>query len=98
MALSDSIVDPLAASTVSDFEDEEVLPGMTLKQVNDKHVRIRGSIDLKYPPRDQCCLKPCGHNDLRETGMPARHHVCVLNRHDTGKACEFSWECLAHAH
>ena len=75
-------------------EDEDV-GGMTEGEINDKHFRIRGSMDLKYPPRDQACLAPCGFKDARQLGELPRDHVCVLERHHKGE-CEFSSECAAH--
>lgn len=62
---------------------------------NKKHRRVRGSLQLKYPPKESRCLKTCGtlhyQVDTRK-GKEYREHPCFLAIGHEG-LCEFSSEC-----
>lgn len=67
-----------------------------LERINNKHYRIRGSNDLKYPPNESRCGITCGHrHDFfidREGHSRAKEHRCFLAvGHE--EYCEFSSEC-----
>lgn len=75
--------------------ESEYIGGMSDEEINAKHVRIRGSLALKYPRRENCCRNECGINDYRQpNGKPPIQHRCFLAVGHMG-SCEFSSECVA---
>lgn len=74
-------------SQASDFESDEAMDA--------KHIRLRGSLALKYPPREASCRHECGLDDYRKSeGKPPVQHRCFLAVGHQGP-CEFSSECVA---
>jgi hypothetical protein len=64
---------------------------------NKKHKWIRGSSELKYPPKESRCHEDCGERHceiLTATGRKWTTHPCFLAIGHSGK-CEFSSECDA---
>lgn len=68
---------------------------MTDERISDKHFRIRGSHELKYPPNESRCRNICGHlHDIITLPKVERvvPHRCFLGLNHTGY-CEFSSTC-----
>jgi hypothetical protein len=68
---------------------------MTEIEINNKHRKVRGSDDLKYPPKDERCGGECGesHYLIEVRGMERmRMHPCFLAMGHAG-SCEFTSEC-----
>lgn len=60
-----------------------------------KHKRIRGSYELKYPPRAFRCERKCGrlHCEVEgQRGIILTEHPCFLAIGHRGE-CQFSSEC-----
>lgn len=75
------------------MESEEV-GGMTDEEINAKHIRLRGSLDLKYPRREASCRNECGVDDYpKHKDRPPVQHRCFLTIGHKG-SCEFSSECV----
>lgn len=69
------------------------------ERINNKHYRIRGSHDLKYPPNASRCRNTCGldHDwitDVNGREHP-REHRCFLAVGHKELYCEFSSACGA---
>lgn len=66
------------------------------QRINDKHYRIRGSHDLKYPANRSRCLNRCGiaHDLIKDPSgrEVARPHRCFLAVGHEG-FCQFSSIC-----
>lgn len=61
-----------------------------------KHIRIRGSLAYKYPPKDSRCRLECGLIDYAKIiDKPAVGHPCFLAIGHSGP-CEFSSECATY--
>lgn len=77
---------------------DEHFSELEIKSFNAKHKRLRGSNDLKYPPRESSCKNECGipeHDvSMNREGkeMMRRQHRCFLAAGHEG-ACEFSSAC-----
>lgn len=70
--------------------------GMTDAEIDAKHIRLRGSLALKYPPREACCWNECGLDDyFQRNGKPPKQHRCFLTNRHQGP-CEFSSECATY--
>ena len=68
---------------------------MTDDEITDKHKRVRGTHELKYPAKEGRCQKSCGHPhyEVRTTkGVRWIEHPCFLAVDHNGE-CEFSSEC-----
>jgi len=65
--------------------DEEFY--MTDAEIDAKHIKLRGSLKLKYPPREACCRVRCVQGDNQTRG-----HQCFLTSGHDGSH-EFSSEC-----
>lgn len=60
-----------------------------------RHKRIRGSHELKYPPKESRCRRACGtlHYEVdTRKAKEYREHPCFLAIGHEGP-CEFSSEC-----
>lgn len=78
---------------VLEMEEEQVECGMTDAEIDAKHIRLRGSLKYKYPPRESSCRHECGNTDYyKVAGKPPIHHRCFLAVGHDGD-CEFSSEC-----
>lgn len=79
---------------------EDQLTDSELESFNKKHKRIRGTHELKYPPKESRCRSECGRQDYRleiRGREQIRHHPCFLAiNHE--EDCEFSSECMGHPH
>ena len=74
---------------------EDELSKSESEAYNKKHKRIRGTLDLKYPPRVSRCKSTCGywHYNVEVRGKPEqRQHPCFLVIDHAGP-CEFTSEC-----
>jgi hypothetical protein len=79
---------------------EEKLTDKEIEGYNAKHKRIRGSLALKYPPKESRCGGECGRLDYRveiRGREQVKHHPCVLAESHKGE-CEFSSECVTSPH
>lgn len=68
---------------------------MTDEEISNKHKRVRGSNELKYPPNESRCKQTCGtSHDLVDTlkGERTVEHRCFLVVAHQGY-CEFSSAC-----
>lgn len=67
------------------------------QRINDKHFRIRGSHDLKYPANKQRCEQTCGHFHDHTTNSHGltfiKEHRCFLKAGHKEQFCEFSSAC-----
>lgn len=74
--------------------EEEEIGGMSDEEINAKHIRLRGSLDLKYPRREASCRHECGVDDYpKHPDKPPVQHRCFLAIGHKGP-CEFSSECV----
>jgi hypothetical protein len=66
------------------------------ESLNKKHLRLRGSLKLKYPPREARCRSTCAGVDYLVMSGPNKTqlagHPCFLAIDHAGP-CEFSSEC-----
>lgn len=62
------------------------------ESINAKHLRIRGTLDYKYPPPESACKSGCGAGDDK-LNKKTSDHRCVLAIGHEGD-CMWSWECL----
>lgn len=63
---------------------------MTDAEIDAKHIRLRGSLAPKYPPREACCQKRCGAGD-NNSDRDGQHQCFLVPGH--ADAHEFSSEC-----
>lgn len=76
---------------------DEQLSNSEIQGYNEKHKRIRGSLELKYPPKESCCRKGCGYQHYKveiRGKTETRQHPCFLAIGHEGP-CEFSSECAS---
>lgn len=82
--------------TDNDDDIERIERCMTQVEINRKHVRIRGSMAYKYPPKESRCRTKCGLGDMpvldRFQNRKHEDHRCFLGIAHDGD-CEFSSEC-----
>lgn len=80
---------------VHDDENTPDYAGLTYSQIEAKHLRLRGTTDLRYPPNQHRCRLRCGLDDMRD-GEGERQrissHCCFLRSNHDGP-CEWSSEC-----
>ena len=81
-------------------EDDDIECCMTLREINEKHMAIRGSLAYKYPPKESRCREKCGLDDMpvadRDHQRKYADHGCFLGVGHKGK-CQFSSECRLEA-
>lgn len=83
-----------------DDDNDADYGGMTLRQIGDKHRRLRGSDNLKYLPlRSLRCLIECDLEDQIDGEWGSQRgthtdHQCFL-RPSHAEPCQFSSECRA---
>lgn len=68
---------------------------MTDEEITEKHKRIRGTHELKYPPNESRCRNKCGtkHDPvMTDKGEIMVEHRCFLGVGHVGQ-CEFSSAC-----
>lgn len=76
---------------VHDDKDTPDYAGLTYAQIERKHLRLRGTHNLRYPPNAHRCRLRCGLDDMRD-GERVNSHTCFLRSNHDGP-CEWSSEC-----
>jgi len=81
-------------------DDDDVECCMTTKEINDKHLALRGSLAYKYPPKESRCRHRCELGDMpiadKNQNIKYGDHGCFLAIGHKG-TCQFSSECRLEA-
>lgn len=71
---------------------------MTEFEINNKHERIRGSDELRYPGHQMQCRQTCGHDHDgyhdHDGHIRYKEHRCFLAIGHSDQFCQFSSECF----